>query len=131
MKEIVLSGFVKTRSKWSGTDPWTIAFVYTPDGDFVIKGMSEAVKTYVKSHFQKYIVNYTFWKNKSCKMLIGWSRIPEKRGYWSSSRNIFISDRELSGHKKYEINVRTENGTKIIQVRRVPRKWLDIYNQAK
>ena len=111
MREVVLSDFKQIRFPMcSNYQPWTIAFVYTPDGDFVIKGMSESVKTYVESHFQKYIVNYTYWNNKSCKIIIGWSRIPVNRWYWTSSRNIFISDRELSGHKKYEISVRTDDG---------------------
>ena len=134
MKEIVLSGFVKTKSKWCGTDPWTIAFVYTPDGSFVVKGMLAAVKSHVDNHFPKYVANYTFWHKHSCKMRVGWGGALKTRGYWKCSRGLYIMERSsLDGHKKYEISVHDYAAGRDIHkitVRRVPRKWLDIYDKA-
>jgi len=125
MREIVLSKFQVTRHTsdfpYTRTQAWAIAFVYTPSDSFVVKGMHDAVENYVKSHFRKYVMRLTFWKNGA------------NRGLWYASDGIRInSNFEEPRRKRYEISVNNNIGMPIFTktVRRVPRKWLDIYEMA-
>jgi hypothetical protein len=132
MQEIVISGFKKTKSKWCGTDPWTIAFVYTPHcpTGFVVKGMSGQVRSFIEQRYPKYIARFTYWQNGTCKVSVGWRGEVRTRGTWHCSPGIYIFEKSR-GHKRFEITVR--EGKKTVhefKVRRVPRRWLAIYNQA-
>jgi len=43
--------------------PWAICFVYTPDGNLVVKGDSDTVHKFVNDKFPLCLLYYTYWKN--------------------------------------------------------------------
>jgi len=122
MKEIELSPFVKTENEfYGGTSPYTIAFVYHPEGNCIVKGMSQAVAKYISSNFPRCIYYITYWSNGEC------------RGFWTSPLSLYIVRRtRLNGKTRFVVDMRTKDGFKrdVLSFRRVPRKWLDIYDQA-
>jgi len=119
MKEIVIADFHKTHGEY-GTEPYTIAFVYHPEGSCVVKGMSREVRNYIKNNFSRCIYYVTNWQNG------------KSRGYWSSTLALYIV-RKIKGRTRFVVSMRYKNGIyrkSVISFRRVPKKWLDIYNQA-
>ena len=101
-------------------NPYTIAFVYSPIGNYCIKGYYCDVDHYM-SHFPKYIVRYTYWKNG------------HSHGWWSCSRDISIQlpynrvnwDYHTGNctkivEKKYTITI----GKKLWKFRRMPHSWI-------
>jgi hypothetical protein len=122
MPVIVLSGFERrprTGPYSRGTQAFAIAFVYSSKGNFVVKGMYQEVENYIKQHYPRSIYNLTLWADG------------KSRNIWYSNSRVYVSHREIKGHLKYEISVYS-NGKRIhvFSVRRVPHKWLDIYNDA-
>jgi len=120
---IELSRFEKRRRTdmfgYQATQAFSIAFVYSDKGNFVVKGMSQAVESYIPNYYPNSIYYISFWNNG------------KSRGYWRSTRNIYISLRELAGRYKYSIMIFRDG--KLFQemnVRRVPHKWLDAFNKA-
>lgn len=126
MEVIELSKFRKTNDSSSsgfwgrqGTQPFAIAFVYSDKGNFVVKGMENAVKKHIANHFPNSVYNMTYWKNG------------QSRDLWLSPKTIYINLREVNGKFRYVIEIFSDK--KLVQritVRRVPHKWLDAYNQA-
>jgi len=107
-----------------GFNSFTIVFVYTDnDENYIIKGMSCRVDEYLKQYFRstRIIYNKTYWDD-GCRC-----------SSWNSNCSIYFFDKKLPGHKKVEITV-FETGksqpVKTLHVRRVPRRWLDIYDVA-
>lgn len=43
---------------------YTLAFVYSPRGNFLIKGYHREVKEYIEKTFNRAFVNYSLWHNK-------------------------------------------------------------------
>ena len=124
-KEVVLGEFDKTqRDEYGDCQAWSIAFVYAPEGNFVIKGMASKVKSYIKRHFIKCVVNYTWWKNG------------RSRNFWRSSENfsLYISHKRVGDRLCYVIEAATKDSgqhvEKLLVLRRMPRKWIDVYDKA-
>lgn len=123
MQEIDLGSFVKTKGIFT-TEPYAIWFVYTPEGNFLVKGMSNLCKEYVEKNFSKYIARYTMWqKGKS-------------RGSWVSCKGLFVN--LIPRHDKYGMidykkrlkyrigSSKTEN---FLEFRKIPNKWLPEYDK--
>ena len=102
----------KPRSK----EPFTIFFVYTPNGNYVLKGGEEICKCYVKNNFAKCFYRYSFWMNG------------KSRGGWQSNCGIYFTPVPKSN--KTQIHKYDKNGKfkLLITVRRIPHKWLEIFN---
>jgi len=116
--EIILGEYNRTAERFRASRPFTIYFVYAPEGNFVVKGMAPQVEEYVRKRFPICLCRYTFWqKGKS-------------RGGWKSSQylQLFI---EKKG-KRYYVSMATEEGWQadVMSFRRVPHKWLPEYNKA-
>ena len=128
---IELSKFVPTPKEPAVTwhqrkesDPFAIFFVYAPEGFFVVKGRSDEVEKHIDKRFSKYLCCYTFWKNGKSRG--GWkSNLPL---YWTREYN---SD-SCRLTKYYTLSMNTVNGYKenVLRVRRIPKGWLPIYNEA-
>lgn len=121
MKEIEVSPFIKTKNNFSGTDPYTIAFVYSPDGNCVVKGMSKTVEDFINTNFPRCIYYITYWNNGEC------------RGFWSSPLSMYIERKKQSNGKyRFVVSMQTMNGFErnVFSFRRVPRKWLHTYDRA-
>jgi hypothetical protein len=128
---IELSKFVPTPKEPLATwrerkesHPFAIFFVYAPEGFFVVKGRSDEVEKYIKARFPKYVARYTFWKDG------------ESRGNWTSNLPLYWS-REYNRNnfrstKYYVLHMNTATGFKenLLRVRRIPKGWLPIYDQA-
>jgi len=48
---------------WGGA--YTTAFLYSPKGNFVIKGYMREVEEYIKKNYTKYFVNFCLWNEGS------------------------------------------------------------------
>ena len=128
MEVIDLGKFVKTPTVIGGTYPYAMYFMYTPEGNFLVKGMSLVCEAYVKEHFLKYIARCTFWEKGT------------SRGCWVASKGIHVSKQKsykgersvYKGRLKYVISMYGKEGKLVAMkvVRRMPRKWLDEYNQV-
>lgn len=128
---IEVGSYRRTSERFQDSEPWTMAFVYTPNGedDCVVQGMSKEVETYIRQHFPKAIWSYTYWLNG------------KSRGGWNSTHDIYMFHRhvgkngrrslEKGSKQRWEISV-YENSKLIFQAifRRVPHKWLPIYDKA-
>jgi hypothetical protein len=137
---IELGKFQTTKGDYT-TQPFTISFVLTPDNTWrVVKGMSDDVDEYVKKHFPICLCNKTYWKNGKSRShwtfygiqaYISWRKKVENR-----LRHDF-SDEAYQKHRKARLAFQLmvfppgNEGKPTIQwFRRVPRKWLDVYNLA-
>lgn len=131
MKEIILSDFVKTKSRFGGTDPWSIFFVYSKRGNFIIKGMSREVEKYIHDSFDRAFCRYTFWQNGMSR---GFWRFWGADFYFGSSkvRNrrkntiytfLTIKSPDCNG----EIIKRRKECT-LMTVRNIPKRWLPIFD---
>lgn len=102
--------------------PFTIAFVYTPDGSCVVKGMCDDVTDYIKKYFPRCFYRYTHWDNG------------EHRGDWITPRNfgLYINYKKHNGHMCYHIDISTKNGFKenVLILRRMVHHWLPIFDTA-
>ena len=122
------NGFKVLDFGWeSGTGmPYELIFIYTDDGEkYLFKGMSPTLDRVIGSLFysQRIVYNTTMWMNGKCRS-----------SSWGSNCPIYFFEKNtLPGHKKIEIMIFPEDRQKapnIIQVRRVPRRWLKDYNVA-
>jgi len=123
------------------SNPFTLAFVTSPQGNFLIKGDSGIVHEYIKEHFPISIFRSTWWKNK------------KSRGHWSSAGCLFVNDtqrtkknKERSVYKKQLLDhivkllgtrikprtrfIITDYKTFAFQYRNMPCKWLPEWSAA-
>ena len=121
-------------------NPFTLAFVTSPQGNFLIKGDSEIVNEYITKHFPISIVRSTWWKNK------------KSRGHWSGNSSagyLFVEDDILRlkknntsdmfermikllgiGIKARTRFIITDYQTFAFQYRNMPSKWLPEWSDA-
>ena len=111
--------------------PYSIFFVYTPDGNYVVKGMSEAVKTYVHQRFPRSFYQYTFWRKPSERDAF-FNRIVSSRGGWSSPMKLYFRPKKIGKRVKTFVSMNTKDGfqTEFMSFRRMPHKWIPIFSEA-
>lgn len=104
--------------------PFEIIFIYAEDGDkYILKSMSPTLEKQMKLLFgnTRIVYNTTMWMNGKCRS-----------SSWNSNCPIYFFEKNnLTGHKKIEIMIfpKGEHNTPVlIQVRRIPRKWLPSYD---
>jgi len=59
---------------------YTLAFVYSNTGNFLVKGYHDEVEKYIKRNFDKYFVNYSLWSQGHSRNI--WD-------FWKESIGIF------------------------------------------
>lgn len=116
-----------TKPSWSD-GAFTIAFVYSNKGNFILKGYSGDVRHYLKNY--KYFANFTFYSYKGM------------RSYWSCSNDgVYIREPNLRsqpedgwGYKhhfqviKYDRN----SNKKEFKLKRLPNKYIaEIFESIK
>lgn len=122
---------------------WTMFFIYTPKGNYLIKGWVRSdgwdIEQYVNKKFEKCFYRYTFWQNGQSRG--GWRFANKERNrhlFWMSGRNLLID-----GHTVYDLNNKlikiSKNKTyavcfhldKIYAIgfRKVPTKWIAEFDQ--
>ena len=119
------------KPKWYG-GAYTLAFVYSNRGNFLLKGYGHEVKEYLedlKSKGYKYIVNQTLWHREK------WSGEKRHRNIWKTSSNdAFISKPEPSFKNcdnKFRWTIYRYNGDKKITLKfkRLPKKWVSDFEK--
>lgn len=118
---IEVGKFRKTKDSF-GTQPFCIAFVYSKFGNFVVKGMSREVETYIAQKFPFCFYKYTFWKNG------------ESRGGWKTPNGLalYFSPKKIKNRTRFVVSMNTTNGwqSDILTFRNMPKKWLPIFDSA-
>jgi len=106
---------------------FTMAFVYAPRGNFLIKGYYREVKKYIDETFKQGFVNYTLW------YVCDYTNKKTHRSIWS-----FIGDK-LSIHEPY----RPKRGSKthkwgiypyskkdvVMRLKRMPKCWIPEFSE--
>jgi hypothetical protein len=103
-------------------EPFCTYFVYTKTQRLVIKGSATKVKDYVDHQFPQSIYYATYWKQGEC------------RGFWGCGKGMaaYWSQRRFGNRNKWVLCIDTAVGflPQALIVRRIPRKWLTVYDQA-
>lgn len=122
-------------------EPFTIAFVYSPNENVVIKGLADEVKKYINNHYPISVCNITHWDNGKTrgmwwsgeKVRIYFRPVQTKNNkYCIDDKCDFPNKTKIKSYKQYEIMGCKPNSQKIehiATVRRIPTKWLKKYNQ--
>lgn len=121
MKTIELSKFKTTESEWGGTEPFSIAFVYSSKGNFVVKGMCSEVDKYVDEHFPQSVLNMTYWKNG------------KSHNFWKSPPTcpVYFHPIRCGMRIKTKILMSTSDGMETVAiVRKIPKRFLPAYRRA-
>ena len=118
MKEIIVSKLTEENVAFkSENGPFTIAFVYSKNhGDFVVKGLLNDVKDYLKTK-GPYVVRMSFYHKG------------RQRGYWTISlRSCFISEPGKGDiyPNKYKVYKKDKI---ILTFKRMPQTWIPEYDQ--
>tara|TARA_R110000851_G_scaffold293087_1_gene447657 strand:+ start:1687 stop:2112 length:426 start_codon:yes stop_codon:yes gene_type:complete len=125
--------------KASGKRTWvggayTIAFVYSNKGNFILKGFGSEIREYLsslKNKGYKYIVNETLWSAND------WTNKKQFRSIWSvSSSQTYLyepspEDKGKTTNKfKWRLFRFDENSNKIEKTfKRLPKKWVSEYDK--
>jgi len=101
----------------SGIGPFTLSFVYSPNGNFVFFGKIHFLYNYIEEHFEKAIVNLYFTsRGRSC---------------W----HFFCKDCIIQIHKPCKetdrkfVFTRNYSGKTLLKLRRIPKKWIPEYDK--
>jgi len=100
-----------------GSGPFSIAFGYSPNGNFVFFGKSHFLYNYINEHFEKAVVNFYF-------ISIGMS-------CW----HVFCKDCIIQIHKPCKktnrkfVFTKNYSGKILLKLRRIPKKWIPEYDQ--
>lgn len=130
--EIIVSDFVTTRDSFGDYNPYVIYFVFSPQGNFVVKGMYQRVQEYVNLNFPRCFFHYTMWND-------GYHR-----GSWNSPKGLklhfspssYYVHTDFGRVKKYDrsktvIQGMTRFGYETFMVvRRVPHRWIEPFNRV-
>lgn len=102
-------------------NPFCIYFVYTPERDFIIKGLSCDITSYIKDNIQQYVCKYTMWQNGKVRA----------EGF-ISSHCIYIKKEKLKNRVGYSVIMYDKNYKRQnLFFRNFPKKWLSEYDIAK
>jgi len=106
--------------------PFAIYWVYTPTDSFIVKGMSYYVEEWLIKNVTKGVYYYSYWRNG------------RSRGRWrvTGGLSLFFRRDSHSKQKRWivETVIRDTQGKSHIKTiasfRRIPNKWIDLYDQA-
>lgn len=100
---------------------YTIAFVRSNKGNFILKGYSGDVRYYLKHSNIKWFANFTYYSNEG------------RRSHWKcGNKNIYISTPTLKPKKKnsitfpyhFAIYKKLEEGNIILKLKRLPNRYI-------
>jgi hypothetical protein len=116
-QEVVLPNKFADKAK-KPYDAYALAFVYTPEGNFLIKGFVTEIKEYLKSKHPRYFGSFNLYHKG------------KKRTLWYFGDNGFIiSPRRENGYytsKSKYWRFKLYGFTKTIQFKKLPNKWVSI-----
>jgi len=109
-------------SNWSG-GAYTLSFVYSNKGNFLVKGYLREVEDYIKKNFPRYFVNHTLWK----KDFLGRSIHRSIWKFWKDGVYVTKPDRR-SRSKKWKFTYFSPNQPKL-EFKRLPKSWIPELNK--
>lgn len=101
-------------------NPFCIYFVYTPEQNFIIKGLSSDVESYLKDNVKQHVCKWTMWQHGKVRA----------EGF-GSSHSIFIKKEKIKDRLTYHVMIYDNNALHNLYFRNFPKKWLSEYNIAK
>tara|TARA_R110000796_G_scaffold134681_1_gene250466 strand:- start:4043 stop:4462 length:420 start_codon:yes stop_codon:yes gene_type:complete len=120
------------KPKWMG-GAYTLAFVYSNKGNFLLKGYGAEIREYLerlKSKGYKFIVNETLWSTDD------WTGKKHHRDIWRvSSNNTYISEPEPTskGSNKFKWVIQRFGGDNekdvTMRFKRLPKKWVPEFDK--
>ena len=131
IREIPASG----KRGWMG-GAYTIAFVYSNKGNFMVKGYMKEVDDYLtklRSKGYKYIINRTLWSTEP------WSNKKQHRDIWSASSDdtyvhepdykCRIKKERVFKWKIYRYSKENSNIEAEITLKRFPKRWIPEFDK--
>jgi len=103
---------------------YAMYWVYTPNGDFLVKGMFHKVEKWIEENVERGIYNYTFW-DSGCRC-----------SHWRSTRglSIYFEKKVVKNQWRWVVSMQTKDD-KWVSVaktfRRVPHKWIPLYDESR
>lgn len=102
-------------------DPFCIYFVYTPEKNFIIKGLCCDIEYYIKNNIQEYVCKWTMWQGGKVRA----------EGF-GSSHSIFIKKEKIKNRLIYHVLIFDKDDISYdLFFRNFPKKWITEYNIAK
>ena len=116
---------------WSG-GAYTMAFVYSNKGNFLVKGYYKEVKEYLESEIKKglkFVVNYTLWSRRP------YTDEKHHRDIWNTSNRrtfLFEPDYKSRGNYKRRYKWRLDNSEKDTELilKRFPKRWIPEFDKV-
>ena len=103
---------------WMG-GAYTLAFVYSNKGNFLVKGYLDEVRDYVKKNYKKYFVNYSLWSDGQHRDI--WD-------FWKDSIGIHKPSRFFKTNKwefrTYSCSYNPDRNIKKLYFKRLPKCWV-------
>ena len=118
------------KPKWMG-GAYTIAFVYSNKGNFILKGYGAEIREYLqnlKGKGYKYIINETLWSTD-------WAGKKRFRSIWSiSTSNTYISSPTPKSKSKDPdkfkwVIKRFDDVVTTMKFKRLPKKWVPDFDK--
>jgi len=123
----------------SGT-PFTIVFLYSKKGNFVLKGNIDKIQYFIKNEhprsfyrvscYKKGMKSWGYWRSPCLSIEREWKTIPINKPYMFCPRSTIHYD------KKYTIVAHNPNaergkwhGTTEIKLKRIPNKWIPEFDK--
>lgn len=102
-------------------DPFCIYFIYTPEQNFIIKGLCRDITSYIKDNIEQYVCKWTMWQGGKVRA----------EGF-GSSHLIFINKTKTKNRSVYNVLIYDKDNVYYnISLRNFPKKWITEYNIAK
>ena len=106
---------------WKNPNPYTIAFIYSKDKSFVVKGGMVDVKKYLNTVMKHtpYIVHYTMWHKGKFRTIIDFENFSVYDIFHITE---FETNRKVEHIIAYDRLSKTR--TVVASFKRFPRKWI-------
>lgn len=126
VREIPATG----KPNWGG-GAYTIAFVYSNKGNFIVKGYLKEIRDYLNVEISKglkFIVNYTLWSKNP------YTGSKHHRDIWNSSNNnvsVFEPDYKVKDKefRRYKWKIVNYNNDKELEFKRFPKRWIPEFDK--
>jgi len=102
------------------TNPYSVFFVYAPQGNYMVTGYRQIVQAYVRQHFPICVCRYTYWKKGNT------------RGKWNfEGAHCHIDMASSSARKNKHVFHGWVDGKRVefLRLKRIPNKWIPEYDE--
>lgn len=111
--------------------PLAITFVYSPKGNVAVKGNPDAVYAYIHKHYPVCLYRYSYWRNGQERGSWRMQGVNLREIHESDWREEYISKFYASVPRHNKFVVMSADGKRpLFSYRRLPRRWLEDWNNA-